>query len=193
MGTSATRIFEISAGSTSTCTTLAFGANSDALPVTRSSKRAPSEMSRSASCSASTAGTVPCMPGMPRCCECESGNAPRAMRVVTTGAPVVSARARSSADACDTDDAAADVEHGLLRLGEELGRGVDLLAVRLHDRTVAGQVDLGRPDERHRVLLRVLGDVDEHGAGATGRRDVHRRGDGRRDVRRRRSPGRSAW
>ena len=39
------------------------------------------------------------MPGMPRCCECESGNAPRAMSVVTTGAPVVSASVSSSFDA----------------------------------------------------------------------------------------------
>ncbi len=96
IGTSAMRILEISAGSTSTCTTLAFGANSDAFPVTRSSKRAPSETSRSDSCSARTAGTVPCIPGMPSCCGWESGNAPRAMSVVTTGAPTASASASSS-------------------------------------------------------------------------------------------------
>ena len=35
----------------------------------------------------STAATVPCMPGMPRCCGWLSGNAPRAISVVTTGAP----------------------------------------------------------------------------------------------------------
>ena len=93
------RIFEISAGSMSTCTTCAFGAKSAALPVTRSSKRAPSDTMRSLSWSARTAGTVPCMPGIPRCWSCESGNAPRAISVVTSGAPVASANVLSSADA----------------------------------------------------------------------------------------------
>ena len=156
----------------------------------RSARRATT--SRSASCSASTAGTVPCMPGMPRCCGCESGNAPRAMSVVTTGAPVVSASVEQLGGRLRADHAAADVEHRLLRLGEQLRRGLDLLAVRLGDRPVAGQVDLRRPDERRRVLLRVLRDVDEHRAGATGAGDVVRRGDRRRDVRRRPSRGRSA-
>jgi len=36
-------------------------------PVTRSSNRVPSAMSRSAFCRAVTADTDPCMPGMPRC------------------------------------------------------------------------------------------------------------------------------
>ncbi len=96
IGTSAVRILPISAGSMSTCTTFASGAKSATLPVTRSSNRAPSAMMRSLSCRPSTAGTVPCMPGMPRCCGCESGNAPRAIRVVTTGAPVFSASFSSS-------------------------------------------------------------------------------------------------
>ena len=34
---------------------------------------------------AATAATVPCMPGMPTCCGWLSGNAPRAISVVTTG------------------------------------------------------------------------------------------------------------
>jgi hypothetical protein len=46
-----------------------------------------------------TAATVPCMPGMPRLFGWLSGRAPRAMSVVTTGAPVSSARTRSSAAA----------------------------------------------------------------------------------------------
>ena len=43
---------------------------------------------RSLFCRAVTAATVPCIPGMPRCCGWLSGNAPRAIRVVTTGTPV---------------------------------------------------------------------------------------------------------
>lgn len=78
------------------------------------------------------------------------------------------------------DDTAADVEHRLLRLGQQLRRGLDLLAVRLGDGAVAGQVDLRRPEERGLVLLRVLGDVDEHGAGAAGRRDQGGGGEGLR-------------
>ena len=124
---------------------------------------------------------------------CESGNAPRAISVVTTGAPVASASVEQLGRRLGADHAAADVEHGLLGLGEQLGRGLDLLAVRLGDRAVAGQVDLRRPDERRLVLLGVLRDVDEHGAGATGRGDLVRRGDRRRGCPRRASPGRSAW
>ncbi len=77
--------------------TAAPGANVASLPVTRSSKRVPSAMSRSDFCSAVTAETDPCMPGMPRCCRWLSGKAPRAISVVTTGMPVSSASRRSSA------------------------------------------------------------------------------------------------
>ena len=99
IGTSARRFLEISAGSMSACTISASGANESSLPVTRSSKRAPRATIRSAFCSAPTAATVPCMPGMPRCSGWLSGNAPRAISVVTTGAPVSSASCLSSADA----------------------------------------------------------------------------------------------
>ena len=85
IGTSARRFLEISAGSMSACTISASGAKESSLPVTRSSNLAPSAMSRSARCSAPTAATVPCMPGMPRCSGWLSGNAPRAISVVTTG------------------------------------------------------------------------------------------------------------
>ncbi len=67
------------------------------MPVTRSSNRVPIAISRSAFCSAPTAATVPCMPGMPRFCGWVSGKAPSAMSVGTTGMPVSSARAASSA------------------------------------------------------------------------------------------------
>ncbi len=80
------------------------------------------------------------------------------------------------------DHAAADVQHGLLGVGDQLRRGLDLLAVRLGHRPVAGEVDLRRPHEGRLGLLGVLRDVDEHGAGATGRRDLERRGDRAGDV-----------
>ena len=96
IGTSARRFLEISAGSMSACTICASGANVDSWPVTRSSNRAPSAISRSARCMAATAATEPCMPGMPRCWRCESGNAPLAISVVTTGMPVSSASSASS-------------------------------------------------------------------------------------------------
>ena len=95
IGTSACRFLPISAGSISAWMTLASGANESSFPVTRSSKRVPSAISRSLRCSAATAATVPCMPGMPRFCLWLSGKAPRAISVVTTGIPVSSARTRS--------------------------------------------------------------------------------------------------
>ena len=91
IGTSATRFLPISAGSISMWMTRAVGANASSLPVTRSSKRAPMATSRSERWMAPVAAMVPCMPGMPRFCGCESGMMPRAGSVVTTGAPVTSA------------------------------------------------------------------------------------------------------
>jgi hypothetical protein len=55
IGTSTSRFLPISAGSTSTWMTLAWGANASSLPVTRSSKRAPRVTSRSVSWNAFTA------------------------------------------------------------------------------------------------------------------------------------------
>ena len=99
IGTSARRFFEISAGSMSAWITLACGAKVDSCPVTRSSNRVPRAMSRSEDCSAPTAATVPCMPGIPRFCLWLSGKAPRAINVVTTGIPVSSASANNSSEA----------------------------------------------------------------------------------------------
>ena len=99
IGTSARRFLEISAGSMSACTISAPGANVSSLPVTRSSNLVPRATIRSACWSAPTAATVPCMPGMPMCCGCRSGNAPLAISVVTTGMPVSSASSRSWAAA----------------------------------------------------------------------------------------------
>ena len=99
IGTSVKRFLPISAGSMSAWMILAWGAKESRLPVTRSSKRAPRLMIRSERWSPATAATVPCMPGMPRCCGWLSGKAPRAIKVVSTGMPVSSASTRSSRQA----------------------------------------------------------------------------------------------
>ena len=182
IGTSACRFLPISAGSMSAWMTWAPGANESRLPVTRSSKRAPRLMIRSLFCSAATAATVPCMPGMPRCCGWLSGNAPRAISVVTTGHPGELGQRPQLGRGAGADRAAADVEHRAPRLEHQPGRLADLLGVRPGDRAVAGQVQLARPLERRRRLERRLGDVDQHRAGAAGRGDVERLGDPARDL-----------
>ena len=99
IGTSGRRTLPCSAGSMSTWMIFASGANVDTLPVMRSSKRAPSVISRSAFCSAVIAVALPCMPGMPRHSGWSSGNAPRAISVVTTWMSVSSASSRSASAA----------------------------------------------------------------------------------------------
>lgn len=101
IGTSTSRFLPISAGSMSAWMTLANGAKLSSLPVTRSSKRVPSAISRSDFCRAVTAVTAPCMPGMPTCSGWLSGKEPSAISVVVTGTPVSSARTFSSAVAPD--------------------------------------------------------------------------------------------
>ena len=67
------------------------------LPVTRSSKRAPHAISRSQRFIAQFAAFDPCMPGSPMHSGCESGKAPLACSVVTTGICAASAtRIRSA-------------------------------------------------------------------------------------------------
>ena len=86
-GTSAWRSFPISAASTSRWTTVAPGAKAESLPVTRSSKRAPTATSTSQVFIARFDHFGPCMPGQPKCSSCVSGKALFAISVVTTGKP----------------------------------------------------------------------------------------------------------
>ncbi len=90
IGMSAVRILEISAGSMSTWMTAAWRAKVSGLPVTRSSKRAPRVMIRSARWREPTAATVPCMPGIPRLSWWSVGSTSRAVSVVVNGAPTSS-------------------------------------------------------------------------------------------------------
>jgi hypothetical protein len=96
MGISACRFLSISAGSTSMWITLAPGAKTSSLPVTRSSKRAPHAIRRSALFMAQLAAFDPCMPGRPMQSGCESGKTPFAIRVVMTGICTASATRISS-------------------------------------------------------------------------------------------------
>ncbi len=76
-----------------------FGLNASRRPVTRSSKRLPIAMTRSAWFIAMFASNVPCMPSMPRNCCDEAGKAPRPISVEVTGAPEMRASSISSCDA----------------------------------------------------------------------------------------------
>ena len=78
---------------------MAPGANAASLPVTRSSKRAPTATSTSHLFIAQFDHFAPCIPGQPKWSSCVSGKAPFAISVVTTGSRPSSASWRSSAHA----------------------------------------------------------------------------------------------
>jgi hypothetical protein len=80
----------------SMCTILALGANSDTRPVTRSEKRAPQAMMRSASVMAMFEYFAPCMPTGPKFSGWLAGTPPLPMRVTTAGTCMASMRAVSS-------------------------------------------------------------------------------------------------
>jgi hypothetical protein len=79
--------------------TLAFGAKVSSLPVARSSKRAPTQISRSHSSIAVFAARVPCMPSMPRKPGASVGSPPNPFKVATEGMPVRDAKSRSARSA----------------------------------------------------------------------------------------------
>ena len=80
------------------------------------------------------------------------------------------------------DDPAADVEHGFVRGGDQLGGLVDLTVVRFGVRLVARQIHARRPAERARGLQHVFRDVDEHRARPSAGGDVEGLGHHPRDV-----------
>ncbi len=186
IATSGCRFLPISAGSMSACTIRARGAKSASLPVTRSSNRAPRATIRSASCRAATAGYVPCMPGMPSASGWVSGNAPRAISVVVTGAWLSSAsRSRS---ACESDlitppptystgRLACSSKAMAARIAAVARRAWHLIAGQVHGRRPLPVADPPGPGR----LLHVLGHVHEDRTRPTGRGDVEGLGDRRRD------------
>ena len=140
----------------------------DSWPVTRSSNRAPRVMSRSDFCSAVTAATVPCMPGIPRWSGWLSGHGAAGHQGGDhrgSGSARRSGAARSLAPERMTPPPTYST--GRRACADQPGRLADLLAVRPGDRAVAGQVDLRRPREGRRGLQRVLADVDQDRAGTT--------------------------
>ena len=78
-------------------------------------------------------------------------------------------------------DAATGIDDGPARHGDEVERLADHLAVATDRRLVAGQLHLLGPVPVARLVEDVLGDVDQHGAGAAGRGDVERLLDGAGD------------
>ena len=79
--------------------------------------------------------------------------------------------------------ATADVEDGALGLGDELGGFANLLGVAAGCGSVATQLEvLGDAAVFHHANLCILGDVHEHGAGATGGGDVEGCGERTGDV-----------
>ena len=83
------------------------------------------------------------------------------------------------------EDPAAGVDHGAGRAQDQLGGAADERGVALGLRLVAGEVELvdpGRPVPVHRGVGDVLGNVDQHRAGATRGSDVESLGDHSRQV-----------
>ena len=77
------------------CAIFAFGAKAEILPVTRSSKRAPTQKSRSHAFTALFAAISPCMPSMHSDSSSVSGNAPSPSSVVVTGMSALCASSRT--------------------------------------------------------------------------------------------------
>ena len=178
--------FEISAGSTSRWTTFASGAKVESLPVTRSSKRAPSAMSE-----------VGVLDGVVREARAVHAEHAEALRVrLREGALAVERRHhRRAQELAEREDllvrvgrphAAAQVDDRA-RGGADEQRGVlepRLLADR---RVVAGDVHGLRVLELELGVEDVLRDVHQHRPGAAGPRDVEGLLHDARDVARRRS------
>ena len=72
------------------------------------------------------------------------------------------------------DNTAANVQHGTFGFTDELGRFTNLLGVTTGYGGIPTHLNLGRPVELHHTDLRILGDVHEHGAGASGGGDMER-------------------
>src|SRR4029450_1002858 len=99
------------------------------------------------------------MPIMPRFSGCDAGNAPMPSSVVVTGMCVRSANCRTTSMAPEI------MMPWPARIsGRLIERMLDLTRPRTMIRPIAAQLGRVRPDELGGGLLRVLRDVDEHGA-----------------------------
>jgi hypothetical protein len=132
-----------------------------------------------------TAVYMPCIPGMPRCCSCESGNAPRAINVVTTGMPVRSAKASSSCAARDFKRATTHVEDRTLGLADECDRVRDGSSSSATSGRYPGRSNSSTLAGYHQSIfdwVTSLGTSIRTGPGPTGRREVEGRRDGAWDL-----------
>ena len=114
---------------------------------------------------------MPCMPGMPSASGCESGNAPRAISVVVTGAWTSLGQLAQGLVRVRLDHAAADVEHrppGLRAAGRPPPRSARRRAARASG-SRAGPCTGGQ-DQVDRGLQDVLGQVDQDRARPAGAR-----------------------
>ena len=102
IGMSTLTFFEIDDGSMSMWIIVsALGANSEILPVTRSSKRAPTAIRQSVLQTAVLVPYEPCIPSIPSRSESEAGNDPSPIRVSVTGMPSPLTSSRNSGAAPD--------------------------------------------------------------------------------------------
>ena len=141
IGTSTATFLPISAGSMSTWTIRAYGAKVGTWPVTRSSKRMPRAISRSADWIALLTCFQPCMPTKPRLSGWVSSIAPTPSSVWATGIWAFSASSRSSSVASEIRTPWPARMTGRFGRGDLLGRELDLAVVALEVRLEAGQVD----------------------------------------------------
>ena len=161
----------------------ACGAKVSSLPVTRSSKRVPSAISRSAFCSAVTADDRAVHAGHAEVLGVAvRERAARHQRGDHRDAGELGQLAQLRGGA-RLEHAAADVEHRAARVGDQPGRLADLLAVRPGDRAVAGQVDAAAASVKSVCSCSTsLGRSTSTGPGRPVEREVERLGDGLRDV-----------
>ena len=170
IGTSAWRFLEISAGSMSAWIDLGVRREESQLaghPVVEARAERDDQV---AALQRADRGDGAVHAGHAQVLRVASGNAPRAISVVTTGMPVSSASSSSSADARALMHAAADVQHRALAPRRSAGppRGSACRAPWSPGGSRAGRSSAARRTSPR--LLRVLRDVHQHGAGPAGAR-----------------------
>ncbi len=178
--TCASRSLPISAASMSKWTTRAWGANFASLPVARSSKRAPSTISRSHCLHGLVGGARAVHAQHAEIARPSVGNEPRPCRVETAGMPVAFGEGAHVVDGVGYAHAAADVEQRTLRRADGGFSAAQLRRVQYARRLVwGGARELARATAAD---LDVLGQVDQHRAGAARGGDVEGFIDHGRDV-----------
>ena len=118
---------------------------------------------------------APCMPGQPKWSSCDSGKALFPISVVITGSRPALGQRQELVTGVGVQRAAADVQDGLLGLGDRPRGLADLEWMHLRGWLPARQVDGLRVDEVQLVLLHVARHVDEHRSASARASHVERR------------------